>query len=366
MKVKKFHLKDFPAERVRIRLKNNQKFLDESIDYFSSIDKLANFLSVSPQVIYNWKKLNLYIPLQHIKKIVNERKLDWNNIEKNVVAYKGPNLSLQIRNPKLPIVESPELFAIISHLIGDGSININNIPSYFNTNKKLIGNFQKLIKFVFGDIEGKIYKKSSGAYEFRTSRIISDLIKSFYKINFGSRNARIPKKVISLPKEFSIALIRAFADDESMVDSNHRITFFSINKPVLKIIRSLLIKKLEFRNVTPILKGSNSSFYLTIKAKDIQKYYTAIGFNHPLKMIKLSKIIEIRKSSLGVRRKENQTKDEIIHLLSCQSLSTEELTSILKIRKNNVNIPLKELKKEGLIDQLIKNGHTIKWTKMEG
>ena len=60
MKIKEFHLKDFPLKKIRILFKNNKKFLDESINYFGSLKKLADFLSVSTQVIYYWKKLNLF------------------------------------------------------------------------------------------------------------------------------------------------------------------------------------------------------------------------------------------------------------------------------------------------------------------
>src|SRR3989344_486072 len=161
MKIKEFHLKDFPLKKIRILFKNNKKFLDESINYFGSLKKLADFLSVSTQVIYYWKKLNLFIPLEHIKKIVDKRKLNWNKLEKEVIAYKGSNLSLTITNPKLPIIESPELFAIIGHLIGDGSVNKNGIPIYTNKDKTLIENFHKLVNSVFGNIQGKLYKTNS-------------------------------------------------------------------------------------------------------------------------------------------------------------------------------------------------------------
>lgn len=365
MKIKKFHLKDFPVEKIRILFKDNRKFLDESISYFGSLKKLADFLSIFPQVINHWKKLNLFIPLKHIKKIVDKRKLNWDKLEKEVVAYKGLNLSLIIQNPKLPIIESPELFAVIGHLIGDGSVNKNGIPIYTNSNIKLIDNFQKLIISVFGNVRGKLYKSPSGAYQFRSSKVISDLIKSFYDINFDSSKSRIPEKIKYLPQEFSIAIIKAFGDDEATVDTNHRISFYSTNKHVLLSIKDLLKKKLMFNNVS-LFKKSKYYFYLTIKAKDIEKYYNTIGFNHSLKMAKLSKIIEIRKNSYKVRRRKNQTKNEILNLLSHQNLSTEDLTLKLRISRSNVNIPLKELENKGLISQLNKKGQTIMWTKIGG
>ncbi|MBI3026921.1 ArsR family transcriptional regulator [Candidatus Woesearchaeota archaeon] len=364
MVIKKFHLKDFPADRIRILLSDNDKFIDDSINYFGSLKKLANFLSVSPQVIHFWKKLNLFIPLVHIKKIVNKRGLDWNEIESNVITYKGPNSSLAVKNPKLPIIESPELFALIAHLIGDGSVNKNNIPIYTNSNKDLIDNFQKLISSVFGDVDEKIYYRNSGCYDLRSPRVIADLIKFFYNIDFKTRNAIIPERIKDLPIEFSVALIRAFADDEGNVDLNHKISIYSTNKNILLSIKELLTGKLDFSDVQ-IAEKSESYFYLTIKPKEIEKYFQVIGFNHPTKLNKLSKLIEIRNNYNGVRRKNNETKEEIIDLLSSENLSTEELIFKLGVRKSNVNMPLKDLYKKGLITKSNKIGQKIIWTKLE-
>lgn len=364
MEIKKFHLKDFPADRIRVLFNDNGNFIDEGIKYFGSLKKLAQFLSVSPPVVHFWKKLNLFIPLVHVKKIVNERNLDWNEIESNVIAYKGPNSSLVVNNPKLPIIESPELFALIAHLIGDGSVNKNNIPIYTNSNKELINNFQKLISSVFGSVDEKIYHRNSGCYELRSSRVIADLIKYFYNIDFKTRNARIPQRIKELSKEFSIYLIRAFADDEGNVDLNHKICIYSTNKPILLFIKELLTEKLEFTDIQ-ISEKSESYFYLTIKPKEIEKYFQTIGFNHPIKLNRLSKIIEMRNNSNGGRRKYSETREEIINLLASQNLSTEELVFKLGVRKSNVNTPLKELCDKGVIAKSNKIGQKIIWTKLE-
>ena len=364
MKIKKFHLKDFPADRIRVLFSDNKIFIDENIKYFGSLKELAQFLSVSPQVIHFWKKLNLFIPLTYVKKLIDERNIDWNEVESKVIAYKGPNSSLVVENPKLPIVESPELFAIIAHLIGDGSVNKNNIPIYTNSNKGLMDNFQKLILSVFGNAKGKIYMRNSGCFELRSSRTIADLIKFFYNIEFSARNARIPERVKQLPNEFSIALIRAFADDEGNVDLNHKICIYSINKSILLFIKDLLVEKLGF-NEAQIYEKSNSYFYLTIKPAEIKKYFEIIGFNHPVKQYKLSKLVEIRNNHNNVKRKPNETKEEIINLLSSENLSTEELVFKLGIRKSNVNIPLKDLYNRGFISKSNKIGQKIIWTKLE-
>ena len=365
MKPKKFHIQHFPSERIRILFKDNNAFLDENIKYFGSKQELAYFLSVSPQLIDHWKKPNRFIPLSSIKKIVSKRKLDWDKIEKKIIAYKGPNLSNIITNPKLPIIESPELFAIIGHLIGDGSVNKNGIPIYTNKDKTLIENFHKLVNSVFGNIQGKLYKTNSDCYQYTSSKIISDLLYSFYKIKFDTYNSRIPKRVEKLPPKFSILLIKALTDDEGSVDLNHRITLFLRNKYILKSIRALLIKKLGFSNISSVIQKTKLDYYLAIRSKDIEKYFNIIGFNHPIKNKILSDIIKIRKKSLGVRRKKDTTKNEIQRLLSNKIFSTNEITFKLGITKSNVTAQITKLKNEGLIKMYDKKGQTIRWTNME-
>ncbi len=365
MKIRKFHLKDFPEHRIRILFKCNEDFLDETITHFGSLKALAKFLNTSSNTIHQWKKLNLFIPLKHIKKIVVKRNLDWKKVEENVVAYKGPNSSLIVHKPKLPIVETPELFALIAHLIADGSVNKNGIPVYTNKNKRLIDNFQKLVSSVFGNIKSTTYLSDSGIYQLRTSMVISDLLSYFYDQEFSSIKAKVPQQLQDSPSEFAIAFIRAFVDDEGHVDSNHRINVYSQNKEVLESIHLLLTKKLNFKNVSPVLAKSKKDFYISIKSGDLKKYYTIIGFNHPLKMTTLNKLIKMRENSVGIRRKANQTKKEILNLLSSDNLSTEELTLILGIRRSNVRKPLNELRNDGLIISSHKKGQTIIWATME-
>lgn len=365
MEPKRIHLKDFPEDRIRIKFKNNKKFLDENVTYFGSFHKFAEFLSVPENMVRAWRKYNLFIPLKHIKRIVNKRKLNWTKIEREVISYKSPNSGLIIKNPKLPIVENPELFAIIGHLIADGSVNRNGIPVYTNSSKELINNFIRLIRNVFGNPKGKLYKSKS-CYQYRFSRVFSDLISSFYNIQFGTYTATIPKNIRYLPKEFSIFIIRSITDDEGCVDFNHRINIRLKNKKVLSFIRLLLIKKLGFTNISPIYE-SRGLFGIMIKPKDLERYYKLIGFNHPLKKAKLFQIIKIRKNKLfGHRRKEDWTKNRILELLSTKrNLTTGDLALKLGFNKNSINIPIRNLIKVGLITQYDKRGQTIRWSKVE-
>ena len=361
MKIKKFHLKDFPEDRIRVLFRDQMGFIDENIRFFHSVKEFADFLGIESKIIRHWKKQKLYIPLNHIKKIISKRKLSWGKIEKNVVAYKNPNSGLIVRKPILPIIETPELFALIAHLIADGSVNKNNIPSYTNTNFSLIKNFDKLIQSVFGNIENKIYKRQSKAFQINSSRIIVDLIKSFYGITFNSLTARIPRRLKQLPSEYSIAFIRAYSDDEAAVDLNHRITIYSNNKKILKDLRDILSDKLDFKEVTKVLIKSKVNYYITIKPKEIIKYNKIIGFNHPIKKERLQKLVRMRKTK--VKSLPQNTKTRILKLLNQNNLSSEDLTYKLGIRSRNVQINLKQLEKKGIIRKINKERQIPIWIK---
>ena len=361
MNIKKFHLKDFPGDRIRVLFRDNAHFIDDNIQFFGSLTKLSEFLDRSQQVVRSWKTKNLFIPLSSISKIVSERSLDWSDIESNVTAYKNPNSGLVVRNPKLPIVESPELFAIIAHLMADGSVNKMGIPVYTNSNIFLIRRFQALIEHVFGKIDGKIYLSNSNCYQIRSSRVIIDLIKSFYQIDFGSLSSKIPSKLNKLPSRFVVAFIRAYADDEAAVDLNHRITLYSGNKIMLQDIRRLLINNLKFENVTEVLTKSKKYYYLTVKPQDLHKFYDRIGFTHPKKLSRLKRIIRTRELRSSRPRRKDINKD-ILDSLCKGDCSSEQLIFELGLCAGNVQIPLKRLREKGLIRKIHKAGENPIWS----
>lgn len=366
MAIKKFHLKDFPADRIRVLFSDNNEFIDESINYFGSLKKLADFLSVSPQVIHFWKKLNLFVPLAHIKKIVNERDLNWNEVESNVIAYKGLNSSLVVKNPKLPIIESPELFAIIAHLIGDGSVNRNNIPFYINSNKSLIDNFQNLISSVFGDIDGKIYNRTSNCYEFRSSRVIADLIKSFYNIQFYSLTAKFPTRIFELSAKYSCAVVRAIVDDEGHIRDN-RVSIKMNNKNLIMQISKMLVKILGKEAITKLACYNDKSWEICIKSGYLREFGSKINLIHPRKSgyIRYAmKKAEYRK----MMHRDNiwKTKLKILILLSDKPQTISDISRELFIDKGNITAHIRHLSNKSLIESMKDDGYFKCYITREG
>ncbi len=364
---REFHIWDFPEDKVRVLFKNPREFVNNAIKFFGSQKDLANFLNIPPTHIYQWKRHPLFIPLEYVKKIVDKCESNWNEIEKDIISYKGINTSLPIINPKLPIKETPEILALITHIICDGSVNKNGIPYYINSNKTLIGNFNEMLKNNFGEVNNKLRfgtGSNKNCYEYRFSKIIVELLQHFYNLQLYKAE-KLPSVIFDLPREFSVSVIKAFADDEGTVDSNRRIGICSNSKELLETLIRLLKEKLLFNNITEATEKGKGHYYFYIKVGDIEKYDKEIGFNHPLKKQKLKELIELKVNGKGAGQhtKVGETKENLLNLLNDNVLSTYDIIKELKINKSNVNMQIKRLLNEELVVQYRKIGQTIFWTK---
>ncbi len=366
MQPREFHIWDFPEDRVRILFKQHYEFINKAIIYFGNRNNLGKYLGISPAHIYNWTKYNLYISLKDIKLIVRELKLDWLDIEREIYSYKGVSTSSPITNPKLPIKESPDLFSVITHILCDGSVNRNGIPAYTNTSKTLIDNFDNKLKSVFGEFKQSTYFGggiNKNVYQYRPPKIIIDLLESFYNINFYKRK-EIPSIIFDLPREFSVAVVRAFADDEGCVDLNRRISFTQKDKEILSFLQKLLKDKLQFYQITEIKNKDNCHLFY-IMAPEIEKYQKEIGFVHPEKKDRLRRIVYDRLNGFrtGQHNQPGKTREKLLNLLNDNVLSTYDMMKEININKSNLNLQIKSLENAGLVVKTKKIGQTIFWTR---
>ncbi len=364
---REFHIWHFPEEKVRVLFKNHKNFIDNAVNSFGSQKALANFLGISPELLSVWKRNSLYIPLSSVRKIVNRLRLNWIGIEKEILSYKGISTGIPIKNSRLPIKENPEIFELITHIICDGCVNRNGIPSYINSNKDLINNFWSILQESFGNINGKLYpihKNNKICYEYRFPKVIVELLEHFYDISFYKAK-EFPSELLYLPKEFAISTIKAFADDEGSVDLDRRIGIYSTNKKLLKTLIMLLKEKFNFKNITDIKEKEKHYYYFYIKSKDLKKYQKEIGFIHPDKRRKLIEIMNHRANGYrpGQHAKVGKTKEKVLKLLNNKILSTYDIMKEVRINKSNINMHIKSLINEGFIVQHHKEGQNVFWAR---
>ena len=203
--------------------------------------------------VYNWlkgkrlikgksKKVNIPLwALIEVSKVLSKSKKKDNKvmkkIEKNIVSYTSWGKSNPIRNPKLPLYLTPEMVSIIFNFVGDGHIGRKEVCcSYRQMNEEGLNNFLSRLKNIFGNFE---YSKG----EFNNGRLnIPRVIGDFYQYYFelektNTFDARIPKKVKRLKREFLVAGLFSFIVDEGHV--GEVITIYSKNKKLIEDVKEI-------------------------------------------------------------------------------------------------------------------------------
>lgn len=352
MKPREFHIWEFPKDKVRVlfNVKTQKKFFKDCKNEFNSLKDCSKYLGIKYGTLLTWKNSNLFIPLWAIKKIINKLSWDWKFVEKNIIAYKGNGHGNAIKNPKLPLKESPELFGVMTHLICDGHVDKKTgMPSYINKNKGLINNFNILIKKSFGNSHVNRVK-GKRAYFIIYPKVIADLIKHFYDIKFHSEDSYFPKETFSLPKEFSYSVIRAVVDDEGTIRDN-RIAIRMKNKKLVEQIKTILlnfIKKSDLMNI----KQRGDFFDIAIKSKGLLQFRNKIKLIHPMKINDLDYAIKKQKlRSRGQRYPKGYAQKELLKLLNKKSMKTKELSQNLFIQLNNTSLHLKNLESKNFVRQ---------------
>jgi len=361
MKPREFHIWHFPEEKIRILFKNHRKFIENTMNFFGSQKALANFLDISPGLLVNWKRHPLYIPLSSVKKIVKKLNLNWFELEKTILAYKGVNTSLPIRNPILPIKETPKLFGIITHLICDGCVNKNGVPMYINSNKNLLDNFASLLKKTFGGINITISKLQGKCYQYVFQKIIIELITNFYDVRFDSMKAYFPKEIFHLPKNFAYSVIRAIVDDEGCV-RDRGIVISMKNKRLIFQIRKIIISVFRQDSVNfPYRRKDTNCWDVIIKPSALKKFGDKINLIHLEKREYLERIIK-KRDSISLNKKDSwNLKIRLLELLNQkEGTQVKELANRLPIDCGNVNVNLNKLYKRRFVKK-IKFGYGNKW-----
>lgn len=364
MKPRKFHIWDFPGHKVKILLKDHNQFLTECTNQFGSMKKFSEFLNLPGYTVSSWKRYKLYIPLWCLKKIINKLYLNKRDIEKRIISYKGINTSKPIKKPILPVKEIPELFAVITHLIGDGCVSKYGIPMYVNSNKRLFLNFNDSLKKTFGKVHINTHISKHGIYQCCFSKTIMDIINTFYNVKFNSSDAMFPKEIFNLPKKFACTTIGAIVDDEGCIRDN-RIVISMKSKELIYQIRDLFIKLIGKDSINQPTMRENGLWSVTISSFAMKQFGNHIKLVHPRKEKDL--LYAIKKSTLrsdGEKDTVWATKLQILKFLKNKSLSTKKIAKKILISCNNTTSHLNQLYKENLVKR-VKKGYSYTWSVTE-
>ncbi len=366
--VKEWHIWDFPdnimvyfKEEFRLRLYTKLK------EICGTRDEIARRLESNKETIKSSLFLGerdghkSYTFIKIIKKIVEVFGLHLGNdfldeMDKNVVAYRSWN-GWSVTNPILPIKESPQLYSVAFHLIGDGNASKRHSPFYCGPDKELIEEFERCLQ-IFGDVEVKRkIRLFNGLMVTYFPKAVADILSHIMRIRFTHPDS-LPKHIFGAPLECKAAAIRAFVDDEGCVSDNLCITQKS--KDILEQIKILLTSLgIETGKICNNKKGIHK---LYIFSEDYEKYLKIIGFNHLRKRSLLENLIKER----DFRREKfvsNQIQYKILNILKeSYPLTKYELANKLNINYDSALDALLNLRRKNLvIGKFVNENKPYRW-----
>ena len=356
------HLWNFP-DTIYFLIKPNIRriYFNKIYSYYGSKRKAAKNLGISLKTIRQYengfsikhkKKHPQYTPIKFFKK--TSHLFDQGFIEKleqNVVAISTRN-GFDVKYPKLPIQESPELYNVIGHIIADGSAPKRSTPYYVNSCQCLRNLFKKNLKLL-GTSEISEYKIGNKVFV-NFSKAITDILSHFFDILFTFPN-RIPKQIFNSSLECKTAFLQALFDDDGTMTSQLVVGIHNLN--IMREIKSL-IDSVGIKTNNLVIHHYTRKEYihkkdkvtLSIPTKEYKKFRDLIGFSHPQKSKNLEVAIK-RKDRRQRTRDSKYIEKRILVILRDKPSKTIELANGLLFTWNGIMPHLDMLLKKGLIEK---------------
>ena len=356
--VREFHIWNLPFF-VRVSFNENVrnelfKEIFKSIGTLKELTKLIKKETnqkIDHETIRDYKNGKYFIPLWFLNNIMELffDKEFYAQLEKEIIAFRGPRGD-SINNPKFPWIEDERIIRIIFRLIGDGhgggDVSKGRVPVYTNSCSELVEQFVDDLNF-FGQVKVRKYRKNNikRNTDVEFPKVLGHIAKHLYNMDFRGKHARLSNEIFSLPENLVIEGIKVFGDDEGSMKGT-QIHFYSANKGLLQDFITLFnIKFSDFKSITNvrinvIKKDKNSNiiitYYIAIRANDLDKYCQLIGFYHPLKQQKLIHQLNCR-DKIKNNRWNYKTKEMILKSLFNNSKTSYQISEDVLVNHRTVN-----------------------------
>jgi len=355
-----WHVWDFP-DNIRVYFKDEFRecLFKRLKEICGSRAEIGRKLKVSTTTIrayfqtgHDSAGLKTYVPAKIIKRVIEIFGHQAGNgfskkLEKNIIAYRC-RAGWPVYDPILPIKESPGLYSIVCHMIGDGSAGKGKTPYYANTCVELRREFIKNLQ-IFGKVEVNIYLAKTGVTYIMFPKAVTDVLSYIFNVRFTYPNT-LPLRLFITSNECKITSLRAMFDDEGYVS-----TVFGISQTSKKIIVQIktLLESLGINTGKVVERECNN---VLISADSYEKYKNLIDFTHPKKRKRLSEKIEKRKLHVSL-------KIQVMNLLSKKHpLTRREITQELNANFGTIQNVLRKLENRGITRRLfVKQNHPYLW-----
>lgn len=354
------HLRDLP-DTIYFLIKSDVRklYFDRIYSFYKSKRNAARNLGVHLATIRNYEngyctkngiKHHQYTSINFFKKTLPLLEQEFiEKLEQSIVAISTSN-GLKIKNPKIPIRESPQLYNVIAHIVADGSAPKRCTPYYGNSCQTLRDNFRKNLK-LFGKVE--ISETHCGSVPMVTfPKALADILSKSFDIQFTFPN-RIPKQIFHAPLECKTAFLQALFDDDGTMTSQLTVGIHNLN--IMQEIK-LLLNSVGLETSHVMVHRYTRKEYLHKKDKvtlsipksEYIKFKDLIGFSHPLKSKKLEFALQTRNRKQRTRD-PNYIEDRILKILEFKPSKTMELANELLFTMNGITPHLNRMLKEDLI-----------------
>ncbi len=192
------------------------------------------------------------IPLAVLLEVLKEKDLSIKDVPDCYIGFKRDRVRVKRFIPIEPLLR------LIGYYLAEGyareSDSVYQI-SFSNGDEEVREDIKRALRKAFGDGFG-IYEREEKITV--GSRVIYLLFTRVLKVGEGAKDKRVPAFVFKLPKEKVKHLLRAyFEGDGSALKTAARVLVYSVNKPLLEDVETLLLSKFGIRGYYTMDKNTN-------------------------------------------------------------------------------------------------------------
>lgn len=200
-----------------------RKFLYNTVIDNGGVKKISKMINLDESYFLRFKNGHR-CSLNFIFSLYNTLGIDLEELNRSVIQIvSGSNNSVGVNHPKLPFDFNNKYGGtLLAAIMGDGSRSKLGGVIYNNQNQILIDFLIESCTNIFGDVHYKTYLKKDGTTQVFLPKIVGDIVGLFGIKKSYKTISDCYVKLENFSKEFKIAFIRQFFDDEGDVRKSDR------------------------------------------------------------------------------------------------------------------------------------------------
>ncbi len=215
------------------------------------------------------------LPLKELLRIMEDNGLSFEDVPDCWLAFKRDKVRIQRFAPIKPLMR------VLGYYLSEGyarkSDSVYQI-SFSIADEEVREDLKKALREAFGDGFG-IYER--GEKMTVGSRILYLLFTEVFSVGKNAHTKRVPHLVYTLPKDVVAEMLRAyFEGDGTIIGTKPMVVVYSVNRPLLEDIDTLLISKFGLYSSWGVDRDANSR-----PGNVVQKYHQVKGGTVPVSKV---------------------------------------------------------------------------------